>query len=76
MLFRARLAAPHTHAPGPESLETRLVRPSEIPWDEIAFSSVSLSLRCARGACRLIALCSAKCRGGANPVHAMVATTS
>ena len=30
--------------PGPESLEVRLFREDEIPWDEIAFSSVRFSL--------------------------------
>lgn len=33
------------HAPGVESLETRLFDESEIPWDLIAFRSVALSLR-------------------------------
>ena len=33
------------HAPGVESLETRLFDESEIPWEEIAFRSVSLTLR-------------------------------
>ncbi|KAK9805850.1 hypothetical protein WJX73_008000 [Symbiochloris irregularis] len=45
-LFRAKLAAPYTHSPGEESLETQLVDPlSEIPFDEIAFSSISVALR-------------------------------
>ncbi len=52
-LARPQLAPPYTHGPGPESLETRLFLPSEIPFDQIAFSSVALSLRCATwgGAC-------------------------
>ena len=32
-------------APGEESLETRLFTEHEIPWDEIAFRSIYLSLR-------------------------------
>lgn len=32
-------------APGPESLETRLFREDEIPWDELAFRSVAMCLR-------------------------------
>lgn len=33
------------HAPGVESLETRLFQEAEIPWEQIAFRSVALSLR-------------------------------
>ena len=32
------------HAPGPESLETKLVEEAEIPWAEIAFPSVRFTL--------------------------------
>ena len=30
---------------GPESLEVKLVRPEEIPWDDIAFPSTDYTLR-------------------------------
>ncbi|QFY42307.1 NUDIX hydrolase [Candidatus Methylospira mobilis] len=33
-----------THAPGIESLETRLFEETEIPWDDISFTSVRRSL--------------------------------
>lgn len=46
LLFRAQLAPPYTFASStPETLEARLVAPDAIPWDEIAFSSVSIALR-------------------------------
>eukprot|EP00887_Chlorella_sp_A99_P005470 scaffold1.g5470.t1 len=46
ILFRARLAPPFTFAAQlPETLETRLFAPDELPWDEIAFSSVQLALQ-------------------------------
>jgi ADP-ribose pyrophosphatase YjhB (NUDIX family) len=32
--------------PGPESIEARLFREDEIPWDEIAFRTVRDTLRC------------------------------
>ena len=32
------------HAAGEETLETRLVAPDDIPWDDIAFTSVSIAL--------------------------------
>lgn len=32
-------------APGPETIEARLFREDEVPWDEIAFRSVSETLR-------------------------------
>jgi ADP-ribose pyrophosphatase YjhB (NUDIX family) len=44
MLYRARLLD-LTFAPGEESLETRLFREEDIPWDELAFRSVTLCLR-------------------------------
>ena len=40
LFYRGRLATPD-HAAGEESLEVRLVRPPEIPWEEIAFRSVT-----------------------------------
>jgi ADP-ribose pyrophosphatase YjhB (NUDIX family) len=43
LLFRARLLDLDFH-PGTESLETRLFRESEIPWDEIAFITVRRTL--------------------------------
>ncbi len=42
LFFRARLAS--GVAPGPESLETALVRWDAIPWDVLAFPSVSWAL--------------------------------
>ena len=44
IIYRARLLD-LDFAPGEESLETRLFAEYEIPWDEIAFRSISLSLR-------------------------------
>lgn len=43
MLFRATLLDLN-FAPGPESLEVKLFREAEIPWDEIAFRPVKFSL--------------------------------
>ncbi len=46
MLFRGRLAAPFAFAAQePESLEAALFEPEAIPWDQLAFSSVSIALR-------------------------------
>jgi ADP-ribose/FAD diphosphatase len=46
LLFRARLAPPHSFsAVAPETLEARLFALDELPWDEMAFSSVSLALQ-------------------------------
>ncbi|MDP5240281.1 NUDIX hydrolase [Uliginosibacterium sp. 31-16] len=44
ILYRARLLD-LDFAPGEESLETRLFAEHEIPWDELSFRSISLSLR-------------------------------
>lgn len=44
LFYRARLIAPEI-ACGPESLEVRLMRWDEIPWDELAFPSVLWALR-------------------------------
>jgi len=44
MLYRARLLD-LDFAPGEESLEVRLFREEEIPWDELAFRSVAMTLR-------------------------------
>lgn len=43
VFFLARMTG--SHAAGTETLETRLVLPSEIPWDSIAFRSVEYALR-------------------------------
>jgi ADP-ribose pyrophosphatase YjhB (NUDIX family) len=43
LMFRAALKDGR-HAPGPESLDTRLVEEQEIPWSEIAFPSVRFTL--------------------------------
>lgn len=46
LLFRATFAnGCEKHEPGSESLETRMVSAAEVPWDEIAFSSISLALK-------------------------------
>ncbi|MEN8107387.1 MAG: NUDIX hydrolase [Pseudomonadota bacterium] len=44
MMFRARLRS-EEFAPGPESLEVRLFKEDEIPWDELAFPVVKLTLQ-------------------------------
>ena len=43
LMFRSRLKD-GKHAPGTESLETRLSEEQDIPWDEIAFASVRYTL--------------------------------
>ncbi|KAF8073126.1 NUDT23 [Scenedesmus sp. PABB004] len=45
LLFKARLAPPFSFSPGPESLDVGLFSPDAIPFDEIAFSSVAITLR-------------------------------
>ena len=35
LLFRAKLAAPHSFSPGTESLETELFEPRDIPFDKV-----------------------------------------
>ena len=45
ILFRATLAEPFSFSPGKESLETALFAPSDIPFQQLAFSSVAISLR-------------------------------
>lgn len=42
--FRARMVE-ERYAAGPESLETRLFREEEIPWEEISFATVYRALR-------------------------------
>ncbi len=44
VFFRARMVE-ERFFPGYESLETRLFREEEIPWDELAFETVRRSLR-------------------------------
>jgi ADP-ribose pyrophosphatase YjhB (NUDIX family) len=44
IFFRAKLPKAEFGA-GPESLEVKLVRPEEIPWDDIAFPSTDYALR-------------------------------
>ncbi len=44
VFFRAALPEAQFGA-GPESLEVKLVRPEEIPWDDIAFPSTDFTLR-------------------------------
>jgi ADP-ribose pyrophosphatase YjhB (NUDIX family) len=44
LMFRARLEE-ERFEPGPESLEVRLFEEHEIPWDELAFPVVKLTLR-------------------------------
>lgn len=44
IIFRARFKQP-TFSPGPESLECALFSLDEIPFDSIAFSSVTVALK-------------------------------
>jgi len=44
IMFRGQLASPEV-APGIESLETALVEPKDIPWQELAFPVVRQSLK-------------------------------
>ena len=41
--YRARMLDTHL-APGPETIEARLFREHEVPWDELAFRTVRLTL--------------------------------
>jgi hypothetical protein len=43
VFFRARLVG--SFGVGPESLESRLVTPAEIPWDELSFPSTREALK-------------------------------
>ncbi len=43
LYYRARLMDT-TFAPGPETIEARLFREEEIPWDELAFRTVRVTL--------------------------------
>lgn len=42
--FRARMLAP-TWSPGEETLEARLFSQADLPWDELAFTTVVMTLR-------------------------------
>lgn len=44
MSYRARMTSPHHHVT-PESSETCLVAPEDIPWDELAFPTIWHSLK-------------------------------
>ncbi len=44
VFFRASMPRAE-HGAGPESLETALVRPEDIPWQDLAFPSTEFSLR-------------------------------
>ena len=43
LFYRGRMSSPH-FAAGEESLEVSLCHPDQIPWNELAFRSVSLCL--------------------------------
>jgi ADP-ribose pyrophosphatase YjhB (NUDIX family) len=45
MFFRARFAGAEAFAAGEETLEAKLVAWDEIPWDELAFPSVTWALK-------------------------------
>jgi ADP-ribose pyrophosphatase YjhB (NUDIX family) len=45
LYYRARLQDTD-FAPGPETIEARLFRESEIPWSELAFRTVQKTLEC------------------------------
>lgn len=45
MLFRAKLKDPHSFGPGTESLEVKLVKEHEIPWQGIAFRVIEHTLK-------------------------------
>jgi len=43
LFYRARMLDTHL-APGPETIEARLFREHEVPWDELAFRTVRVTL--------------------------------
>lgn len=43
LFYRARMLDTHLN-PGPETIEARLFREHEVPWDELAFRTVRLTL--------------------------------
>lgn len=73
MLFRGRLTAPFTFAARePESLEAALFEPEAIPWDQLAFSSVSIALqRCGAEGGRAGLLPCAEAHPGGGASHAV-----
>jgi ADP-ribose pyrophosphatase YjhB (NUDIX family) len=44
LVYRARMASP-VHGPGYESLQSELVAPAAIPWDQLAFPVIEETLR-------------------------------
>jgi len=44
VFFRARLAEPEFGV-GPESLESKMVTEGEVPWDDLAFPSITFTLQ-------------------------------
>ena len=58
LFYRARMLDTHL-APGPETIEARLFREHELPWDQLAFRTVR----------RTLELFFADRRGGRYPVH-------
>ena len=44
VFFRARLAEPQFGV-GPESLESKMVTEGEVPWDDLAFPSITFTLQ-------------------------------
>ncbi|HQW08012.1 MAG TPA: NUDIX hydrolase [Steroidobacteraceae bacterium] len=44
VFFRARLAEPEFGV-GPESLESKMVTEAEVPWEDLAFPSITFTLR-------------------------------
>jgi ADP-ribose pyrophosphatase YjhB (NUDIX family) len=49
MFFRARFAGPEIFAAGEETLEAQLFAWDDIPWDQLAFPSVTWALKTWRG---------------------------
>ncbi|GMH44941.1 hypothetical protein BSKO_12898 [Bryopsis sp. KO-2023] len=45
IMFRAVLNPPYEFSPGPETLETRFFAPNEIPFETVAFSTVTITLK-------------------------------
>jgi ADP-ribose pyrophosphatase YjhB (NUDIX family) len=45
MMFRSRLKD-LDYSPGPESLDVKLFKEEDIPWDELAFTTIRATLKC------------------------------
>ena len=45
LIYRASLRPPHTFSAGPESADVQLFDADAIPWKELAFSSVYMTLQ-------------------------------